>query len=188
MYKSVKAFVKIYHETTDEFNCEKGLRQGCILSPTLFSIFINEIGNKIEEFGRHGVQLIPEMVELSILLFADDLALMASTPQGLQNQLDILMETYKQLGVEMNTSKIIAMVFRNAGFLAKNEKWYLGSEQLEVVKRYVYLGFTFTAAMNTTQSSRQLALKGKKAAFDMVRAMNKLEVATKDVFFKPFYS
>ena len=48
MYKSVKAFVKIYQETIDEFDCEKGLRQGCILSPTLFSIFINEIANKIE--------------------------------------------------------------------------------------------------------------------------------------------
>ena len=51
-----------------------------ILSPTLLSIFINEIANKIEEFGRHGVQLIPGLVELFILLFVDDLALMASTP------------------------------------------------------------------------------------------------------------
>ena len=56
MYTSAKAFVKIYQETTDEVDCDKGLRQGCILSPTLFSIFINEIANKIEEFGRHGVQ------------------------------------------------------------------------------------------------------------------------------------
>ena len=62
MYTSAKAFVKIYQETTDEVDCDKGLRQGCILSPTLFSIFINEIANKIEEFGRHGVQLIPGLV------------------------------------------------------------------------------------------------------------------------------
>ena len=62
------------------------------------------------------------------------------------------------------------------------KEWYLGSEQLEVVKRYVYLGFTSITAMSTTQSSKQLALKGKKTAFDMVLAMNKLEVATKDIF------
>ena len=128
------------------------------------------------------------MVELFILSFADDLALMASTPQGLQNQPHILMETCMQLGVEINTSKTKAMVFRNGGFLAKNEKWYLGSKQLEVVKRYAYLGFTFTTAMSTKQSSKQLALKGKKAAFDMVRVMDKLEVATKDIFFKLFDS
>ena len=128
------------------------------------------------------------MVELFILSFADDLALMASTPQGLQNQPHILMETCMQLGVEINTSKTKAMVFRNGGFLAKNEKWYLGSKQLEMVKRYAHLGFTFTTAMSTKQSPKQLALKGKKAAFDMVRVMDKLEVATKHIFFKLFDS
>ena len=43
MYKSVRDVVKIHQETTDEFDCEKGLRQGCILTPNLFSIFIKEI-------------------------------------------------------------------------------------------------------------------------------------------------
>ena len=42
--------------------------------------------------------------------------------------------------------------------------------------------------MSTKQSSKQLALKGKKAAFDMVRVMDKLEVATKHIFFKLFDS
>ena len=99
MPKSVKAFVKIYQETTDEFDSDKGLRQGCILSPTLFSIFMDEIASKIGEIDRHGVELIPGLVRLLIPLFVDDLALMASTPQGLQNQLAILLQTSKQLGV-----------------------------------------------------------------------------------------
>ena len=99
MYKSVKAFVKIYQETTDEFDSDKGLRQGCILSPTLFSIFMDEIASKVGEIDRHGVELIPGLVRLLIPLFVDDLALMASTPQGLQNQLAILLQTSKQLGV-----------------------------------------------------------------------------------------
>ena len=93
--------VKIYQERTDEFNCEQGLRQDCIFSPTSFWIFINDIANKIEEFGRHGAQLITGLVELVILLFADDLALIASTPQGLQNQPGIFMETCAQLGVDI---------------------------------------------------------------------------------------
>ena len=41
MNTSVKSFVKIYQDTTDEFDCEKDFRQECILSPALFSIFIN---------------------------------------------------------------------------------------------------------------------------------------------------
>ena len=46
MYKSVKAFVKIYQETTDEFDCEKGLCHGCIKSPALFSVFIMKLQTK----------------------------------------------------------------------------------------------------------------------------------------------
>ena len=89
MYESVKASVKIYQDTTDEFDCEKGLKQGCILSPTLFSLFINKMASKMEEMGKHGVQLIPGLIELFILSFADDLSLMSRTPQGSQNQLNI---------------------------------------------------------------------------------------------------
>ena len=99
------------------------------------------------------------MVELFILSFADDLALMASTPQGLQKQLDILMETCKQLGVEINTTKTKAMVFRNGGFLAKNEKWYLGGEQLEVKIRipwfYVHHSYEYHTKLKATCLKRQ---------------------------------
>ena len=64
MYKSIEAFVKIYQETTDEFEFEKGLKQRCILSPTLIPKFINEVAYRIEDVGRHGAQLIPRLTEL----------------------------------------------------------------------------------------------------------------------------
>ena len=45
--------------------------------------------------------------------------------------------------------------------------------KLEVVKRKnVYLGFMLTTAMSSTQSSKQFALKGKRADFNMVRAIS----------------
>ena len=42
MYESVKACVRINGECTDYFECTEGLRQGCLLSPVLFSMFVNE--------------------------------------------------------------------------------------------------------------------------------------------------
>ena len=62
-------------EFTDMFECPQGLRQGCVLSPTLFSIIVNELATELSENGKHGVQLLPGLTELFILLFADDLAL-----------------------------------------------------------------------------------------------------------------
>ena len=38
LYAGLEAIVRTGHETTDWFQIEKGVRQGCILSPCLFNL------------------------------------------------------------------------------------------------------------------------------------------------------
>ena len=47
MYKCVKACVKVNGEFTDDFNCPVGLKQGCLLSLMIVSIFINDLADLI---------------------------------------------------------------------------------------------------------------------------------------------
>ena len=61
-----------------------------MLSPTLFSLFINQLAEHIQSAGKHGVQMLSGLIELFILLFADDVTLLATTPSRLQNQLNCL--------------------------------------------------------------------------------------------------
>ena len=42
----------------------------------MFSLFINQLANHVTEKGRHRLQLVPGVTELSILLCADDVALL----------------------------------------------------------------------------------------------------------------
>ena len=49
IYKSVVSCVRIGDRLTEFFDCPAGLRQGCILSPMLFSLFINEIASSVEQ-------------------------------------------------------------------------------------------------------------------------------------------
>ena len=82
----VKIKVRAGNDLTKSFMCPRGLKQGEICSPVLFSLFIDELANEIMQRGKHGIQLIPDLVEMFILLFADDVILVSDTVCGLQNQ------------------------------------------------------------------------------------------------------
>ena len=76
MYRIVKARIRNGNNVTEAFICQKGLKQREITSTLLFSLFINELAMAVTKNGRHGIQLLPDMLELFILLFADDIVLL----------------------------------------------------------------------------------------------------------------
>ena len=51
MYDSLLSCVRANGEYSDFFDCPVGVRQGCVLSPTSFSLFINQLANYITETG-----------------------------------------------------------------------------------------------------------------------------------------
>ena len=105
MYNAVKAKVRAGGDLTESFMCPSGLKQGEVCSPVLFSLFINELAREIVQRGRQGIQLIPDLTEIFILLFADDL-FMSDSVCGLQNQLNILYETANRLGLVVKFGQV----------------------------------------------------------------------------------
>jgi len=186
IYKSVLSCVRAGSSRTDFFECPLGLRQGCCLSPSLFTLFINAVADNMDAQGRHGIQLMPGLLELFLLMFADDIALLSDTAQGLQNQLNCLARTCSDLKLTVNTEKTKIMVFRKGGALRRNEKWFLNGDQLEVVNSYVYLGFQFTTQMSIVRGVSHFIQKGKRATFDCIRLVNQLKELPRSVFFKIF--
>ena len=76
MYAGVQACVKS-NATTDLsgfFHCLQSLKQGCITTPILFPLLINELANYIFSKARHCIPLGPADIELFLLHFADVLA------------------------------------------------------------------------------------------------------------------
>jgi Reverse transcriptase (RNA-dependent DNA polymerase) len=189
MYQSVKSCVRCAGgDLTDYFECLQGLKQGCLCSPILFSYFINELANDITRGGTHGIQLLPNQIELFLMLFADDLALLSSTVRGLQNQLNLLHEASQRLGLKVNTGKTKIMVFRKGGHLAASETWHLGDENLEVVGRYKYLGLNFSTMLSFNIATDEFVSRAKKGVFEIARALKAYGCHSCTVFFKLFDS
>ena len=78
------------------------------------------------------------------LMFDEDIALLSSTPVGLQNQLNVLCEVANRLGLLVSLEKTKIVVFRNGGYLARAERWYYGSELVSVASSCQYFGLKFT--------------------------------------------
>ena len=76
LYEGIMACVRIEGENTEAFDVKTGLRQGCILSPTLFNITLDYIMKRAME-GREGIQVGER--SLKDTEYADDAALLAET-------------------------------------------------------------------------------------------------------------
>ena len=100
----VKKQVRNGHETTDRFQIEKGVRQGCILSLCLFNLDaeyimrnagLDEAQAKIKIAGRN----------ISNLRYADDTILMAESEEELKSLLMKVKEESEKVGVRLNIQK-----------------------------------------------------------------------------------
>ena len=76
-------------------------------------------------------------MKLFVLLFADDVTLLAKTPSGLQNPLNSLRDCSVKMGMEANANITKVMVFRKGGHLDK--KWYCSGNLVNVVNNHTYI-------------------------------------------------
>ena len=176
------------HELSDMFDCSAGLKQGALESPSIFNLYINSVAKYVREHGKHGVQFLPGMKEIFLLLFADDVALVSSSVVGLQTQINNLFEISKRLKLKVNLDKTKIMVFRKGGHLARGEKWSLGCTRLEVVNRYKYLGFVFTTRLSINSALDEIATKGKQKCVQILKTLWNLRCYEPKVFTKSFDS
>ena len=82
LYSNPQSRVLLNDHETPYFDCPVGVKQGDCLSPTLFAIFINDLAVEIKS-SNIGVRLDENLV-LNILLYADDIVLLAETEEDLQ--------------------------------------------------------------------------------------------------------
>ena len=102
LYDGTSCRVKVDNKQSDEFPVTSGLRQGCVMSPLLFSLYINTL---IDTLKKHdcGIQcgngIIPG------LLFADDTAMLAPDEEGLTRSLNCMVQWCAEWGVKINVAK-----------------------------------------------------------------------------------
>ena len=85
-------------------DCRTGVKQGCNLSPTLFSIFANDLVAEVNDLDI-GIKVGDR--KLSLLLYADDIVLVAESEEKLQSMLDTVHSWCKQWRVLVNANQSV---------------------------------------------------------------------------------
>ena len=159
IYTTDKACVKIGQTRSDFFGLNIGVRQGCILSPLLFNLFISDLAKKFDTMEG---KLQLGSISLNSLFWADDLVLFAETKEDLERLLKTLEEFCKENELTINTKKTKCMIFNKTGRLMRRP-FFLDGVKLEMVRSYKYLGFVITPSGEISTGLKDLrdrAFKG----------------------------
>ena len=143
---------------TAPFKVDTGVKQGCIIAPTLFAIFISTILHLTSQNLPEGVKLIyrteggllninrfrakSKVLASSImeLQYADDNALVAHTESDLQDILNAFARAYRLLGLDINTKKTQILYQPAPGTLPQPPTIRVGGNILDNVDQFAYLG------------------------------------------------
>ena len=155
MYQKLNSSILVSDGITEHFAYDKGTRQGCMISTSLFVLFLNELHYMLQQECQ-GIYVSEMMPNLISLFYADDISNVSDSVGRLQKQLNILAKYCKLYGMKVNIEKTKVIVFRRGGVVKKNEHWTFNNDKVEVVSSYKYLGVTFAPFLSwsTTQKTQ----------------------------------
>ena len=174
-YVDSKACVRVGNEESDWFPVRVGLRQGCVMSPWLFNVYMDGVVKEVNAriLGR-GLELIGAdggAYELNQLLFADDTALVADSEEKLCRLVTEFGRVCdrRKLRVNVNKSKVMTCE-RNENVGRMNVR--LNGEALEEVECFEYLGACVAANGGIEAEVRHRVTKGYQAFGAMKTVLN----------------
>jgi retron-type reverse transcriptase len=138
-YKSMKAMVKWENSLSSEFSITRGTKQGSVLSPALFNIFINDLLIELVD-SKQGLRFGNSVI--NSFAYADDITLISPIISGLQILIDICKNYADKWRFRFGIKKSHCMMI-NGKLFKTAPQWLLGEQEIEIVNELEILGCCF---------------------------------------------
>ena len=165
---------------TDSFSRNAGVRQGDVLSTTLFNIYVNYLVNEIRNLNK-GVSLGDDLC-VSILIYADDIVLLAENKENLQCMLNYLDNWCTDWRMSLDCDKTKIVHFRNKRQCRTLFIFMYGETNLDIVSQYKYLGLVLNKFLDLGITANILSDSAGRALGAIIAKTKNL----KDLGFKTY--
>jgi len=98
-----------------------------------------------------------DMFKLFLILYADNIVIFANSKEDLQLSLNALYEYCQRWKMIVNINKTKVMVIRKSGRLTALTTFYYNNEELELVRKFTYLGTVFSTGGSFSDSQNALS-------------------------------
>ena len=206
LHSGSTATIKAFGAESRAFGIHGGVRQGCNIAPTLFNIFLDFVvqqaaaqigptaGVKVA-FAFKGrpfladVGELPDHVFISMLLYADDMVLFATTPEEIERYVRIFEATTQRWGLAINVGKTkLWCLASNNNAAPPCPEITIRGTTVQVVEDFTYLGtaLSTTGSFEHEVNTRLARGHGKFAQMRDIFQNKSLKVSTKMLFYRSF--
>jgi hypothetical protein len=163
LFDEVTTSVLLSNQTSSPSSPATGVLQGSVLSPHLYSIYINTLPEALRAAASpNTIRVADPPTAINSLLFADDVAILGSIAE-VQRMLDIAADHSHQLGYRWSPTK--------CAVLNAPRPLTLYGEELQSVEEFVYLGLPFRKNGLSASSLIKHRTQGTRLAMASLQAI-----------------
>ena len=144
---------------TEKFEINTGVKQGCTLSPFLFSLAIDWIMKESTDYRKETGIRWTFFETLEDLDFADDIVLLSQKFSDMKNKTREVAKNAIKLGLTINTRKTKTMRMNST----MNNNLIIDGKDIEEVDHFIYLGSKMTRNGDSAPDIEERLTKARKA-------------------------
>jgi hypothetical protein len=147
---------------SDTFNVYNGVKQGAIISPIFFCIYIDDLLNQMKTAN---LGCFIGSLYAGSMAYADDLTLLAPTAEAMRSMLKVCSDYATEFSISFNPNKTKCMFFRSISKpVSVNPIFYINDSRIEYVKEWQHLG----TIIETNQSDSACIINRRNRAIGQI--------------------
>ncbi len=167
-YTDMETAILFQGQMSDWISVERSVRQGGVMSPWLYMLYINDLPEKLKTCQQIGK--IGDIICCSPLQ-ADDVSLISPTVNGLQSMIDVVEQYAFKWRYELNSTKSRVMVYGGRKKQLESSvksTWRLNGNIIQATNQEKHVGIMLDSSLKSHKRTKAACRKGRNTLMSLI--------------------